>query len=628
MAIVAGKIDSFCINADETLIYAGNNSGEILLIDVPEWKVINRFQANLGTITVMAIHKSLPYIASLGMDRSITVWEIRSPSALSLVSRFSIRNIHPWNDLEPYGPGRTEAQPLAFHPTKKRLVTKNASSALLELSFEDDKMEVLQCTRMDTYGDLMTVRYHSENEILSGSQGKVILSNHKTILKEWDFEERNIHWFEPMGDSTYLIASDEFRVYRFDLNDDNKLVTGPVITRDDLEHVTYNKTSKRAFIAGFDRNVYEINIEDCSSKGIAFHAPFKMRWIKSLENDPDKLIIQCRNGGLYKVSLSQKKINSTIKETANALWTSDFDRSGNIIIAGDGGSIYKMEMGTETDIQSRIPSLKFSILNDSLDPTSYTKRLVIDGDNIYIGRTDGNLYVLNSTGLKLLANTGSAIRDLSFYHELQHIFVALENGSVLMINASTGEQVSAFKSNTDQPIWSIAFNEKLKYLTVGENGGAIHIIDVSTGKCLQSIDEAARPKRMKWIDDTTLLFNRIGDLMRLDCNDWMVTEHVGKIGNTIEDFIVDPVNRYLLIISYTFQIILCDLDTGDILDTSFDQCDYSKGISWLYNKKTSGRQYPLDFITYGRSGECHFYRILNESIISLSRSIGPGEQQQ
>jgi WD40 repeat protein len=623
MAIVAGKIDSFCINDNEDIIYAGNNSGEILLINVSNWQVINRFQANFGNIVVITLHKTLPYIASLGMDRTISILEILSPNELKLITKFSLRSVEAWNDVQRFFPGRTEAQPLAFHPTEKKLVTKNASSALLEISFENDKVEIIHCTRMHSYSDLMTVLYHTDNSVLSGSQGKVILSNNKVIINEWDFFERNIHWFEPIEDNIYLIASDEFRVFKFDVTDQNPIIVGPIITKDDLEHVTYNKVSKRAFIAGFDRNVYEININDCTSMGIVFEAPFKMRWIKTLENNPDILIIQCRNGGLYKVSLSEKKIIATIKETPESLWTSDFNKKGDIILGGDGSKIHKIEIKDDLNLQSRIPLLEFSVLTDALDQVGYTKRLVVDNEgNTYIGRTDGKLYVLKAEKLSLLTKTGSAIRDLAFNNVSNTIFVALESGMVLVINASDGKILESYLSDNNQPIWSIAFNPKRKYLVMAENGGLIHIIDIENGNRIKSFNEGSRPKRMKWISDDILLFNRIGDLMMLNCENWELKELTSKIGNTIEDFIVDLSNNYLLMISYTHQIILCDLNTGEILDETFDQCDYSKGISWLYNVGTSGRQYPLDFLTYGRSGECHLYRIQDEAIFSLSKSIG------
>lgn len=623
MAVVAGKIESFCINSDESLIYGGNNSGEILIIDVDSFEIKGRYQANYGTIVSITIHPLLPYIATLGYDRMITIWEIKSHESIIQIARFSTRNLEVWNDFLPIVDGRGGGHPLAFHPTEKRLATKSARSALLELSFENNIINILHCTRIHFSQELVSVYYHNEDQIISGAPGSIIISENKTIINSWSLEELNIHCFEPIGENTYLIASDDRRVYKLNVADNTPILIGPRITLDDLEQVTYNKTSNRAYIAGFDRNVYEINIEDCTSKGIAFAAPFKMRWIKSLQKNPDQIILQCRNGALYKVNLPEQKIISTIKETPLALWTSDFLSNGDIVIAGDSGSIYGLKKTSTVDGQSRIPSFQFSAINSNLGLDSYTKRLIVDNeDNIYIGRTNGHLFVLNSNGLTKLNSLGSAIRDLAYSASSDLIFAALESGTVSVLSKATGEVVSKYHSDNNLPVWSLAFNEKRNILAFGEyEAGSIHLVNVTNGERLFSFPEATRPKRMKWIDDDTLLFNRFGDLLKIDCKKMIVSEIVTQLGNTIEDFVVDYENRYVVIIAYTKEITLCDLDTGQILDRCYGQCDYSKGISWVYNHDVSDRQYKLDFFIYGRSGECHFYRILDEAIFSLGFSV-------
>jgi hypothetical protein len=44
--------------------------------------------------------------------------------------------------------------------------------------------------------------------------------------------------------------------------------------------------------------------------------------------------------------------------------------------------------------------------------------------------------------------------------------------------------------------------------------------------------------------------------------------------------------------------------------------DYSKGIAWL-DSSVDPRLYPWDFITWGRSGAAHHFRIHDEKIMAL-----------
>ena len=69
------------------------------------------------------------------------------------------------------------------------------------------------------------------------------------------------------------------------------------------------------------------------------------------------------------------------------------------------------------------------------------------------------------------------------------------------------------------------------------------------------------------------------------------------------------------IINYATDVVLCDLETGEALATCADQIDYSKGLVFL--EPDDPAAYPLDFITFGRSGTAHLFRIHNEKCVQL-----------
>ena len=130
-----------------------------------------------------------------------------------------------------------------------------------------------------------------------------------------------IHWFEHVSAGEYLVASDSCFVARLDIESSaDPLVSAP-FTRDDLEHVTYNPTSGRSFVSSFDRTIYEIDPKTCVVIGPVCHLPFKARWLASMTREPSTLVVQVRNGGLYKYNVETGACLGIIKETPEALWT-------------------------------------------------------------------------------------------------------------------------------------------------------------------------------------------------------------------------------------------------------------------------------------------------------------------
>ena len=91
---------------------------------------------------------------------------------------------------------------------------------------------------------------------------------------------------------------------------------------------------------------------------------------------------------------------------------------------------------------------------------------------------------------------------------------------------------------------------------------------------------------------------------------------VTTMQNTVEDFIWDNMRRYLVVICYMTTIALADFETGEKLDLVRDQLDYSKGLMWL-DPTPDPRLYPYDFVTWGRSGDVHQFRIHDEQLVAL-----------
>ncbi|MDT7808081.1 MAG: hypothetical protein QOJ70_1894 [Acidobacteriota bacterium] len=617
--IAARKFESFCIDPGERWIFAGNISGQLSVIDIDEFRILHETQAHAGGIQAVAAHPQLPYVAALATDRSVSVWSYDEAGELRRICSIPLRNIKPVNDEDEVPYVQSTSQALGFHDSQRRIVTRSGNAGLVELEFtEDGAYSIVNCARIHRDADLISVRFAKNSDlVLSGSiDGEFVLSERGQLIRRWDVGH-NVHWAEHLSDTTYLLASDRRCVARVDINEPGTILIGESFTRDDLEHVTYNRSSGRAFVGSFDRTIYEIDTESCAPTRVAFEPPFKCRWVKTLERSPSTLLIQCRNGGLYKASVDTGACLGVIKQTPDALWTAINAPDGSLLLSGEGESLVRIEPQS-CDPLSRAPVFSVGKSALGMRPDSYTKRMVRQASTglLVLGRTNGDVVVVEDDEVKRVWNVGSAVRDLEVAPSRPDLFAACEDGHVYKLDLETGEVKLSFESTAGQPFWSLAYNPWSNALAVGERGGALSVLDADDFAVVTSGLKTSRTKRMKWADADTLLYNKQDELHKIDFRSGERAKHVGPVGNTIEDFIWDEERRYLVMISYTCNLLLCDYESGEVINEVPDQMDYSKGLIWIDPQRRLDA-YPFDFITFGRSGSAHHFRIHDEKILAL-----------
>lgn len=608
------KIGSFAVDEAEKYVFVGNMCGEVGVVEMDDFRMVDTVWAHPGAIEAMAAHPSLPYVASMAMDRSLCLFERTTPETLTLRDRFVLRDVKCTNDPVPIPYNYSLSQALTFHPTKKRLAVRSGDAGVLEMDFSSGRLEQVHCTRFHDDTDLITLRYRADGSLLSGSGGGAVLSKDHVELQTWRFGNFNLHWFEPLGDDEYLIACDELYVIRLDVQNRKPPVIGKRLTRDDLEHVTYNSTSGRAFAGGFDGTVYEVDPETCNFTRVAWDAPYKMRWIKTLRTDPDRLIALCFNGGLYKVGLTDQKIVAQVKETPNAVWTC-VRRGKQLLFAGEGEGIRTVELNG-VDRLSGAPVFQMGPMLHKGDCSTYTKRMVSTEAGLLLAQKHGKLLEVTDKGTRLVADFGNEhLRDVTPVPGQNAAFVCTENARLLKVDTATGEVLHSFTMPDKEPAWSLAYHpERNLIATAGRRG----VIVIANGDDLSPVwmgGHTARPKRMKWCDDT-LLYNQTGVLRKFDLLTRKMSDYVADTENTIEDFIWDEARRYLVIVGYRTEVVLCDFATGVKLSVTPDQADFSKGLEWV-NQPDCPDGYPLDFVTFGRTGTAHLYRIHNERCVAM-----------
>ncbi|MEQ8602609.1 MAG: hypothetical protein RIB45_04760 [Marivibrio sp.] len=617
------KIGSFTVDPDERILFAGTMGGDVLAVDIDSFEIVARRHVHAGAIEAIAAHPRLPYVAAMSMDRSVSLMTrpgagdpTPEPPTLTQLDRFTFRDTPCRNDTFAASPTHSLSQALTFHPTDRRLATRSGSGGVLELDFDADRFALRHCTRFHGDIDLVTVRYTEDGDaLISAAGGHAVLSRDGEELRSWTLGDFNLHWFEPLGDDEYLIACDELYVIRLDIQDRKPPLRGLRLTRDDLEHVTYNSTSKRAFVAGFDGTVYEINPESCDYARIAWVAPYKMRWVKTLERDPNVLIGHCFNGGLYKVDLASQRVLDCIKETPNTVWTSV--RAGDsLFFAGEGGLVREVALdGVEPVAKAAKVALRPALEKRGADASSFTKRMAMGPSGLILAEKNGRVLEVGEHGVRQLVDIGQELRDIAVNPDKTAAFVCTERGEVRKLRTEDGKIVAVYHDRLREPIWSLAYHETRNLLAFAERRGNLVIADGESLDVLHVARKTSRPKRMKWWNDT-LIYVRTGELWRFDLESRAMRPYVADCGNTIEDFIWDASERYLVLVNYRTEVVLCDFKSGEKLCVTPDQADFSKGLAWL---DLPGRAdaYPLDFVTFGRSGTAHRYRIHNERLTAL-----------
>jgi WD40 repeat protein len=175
--IAARKVKSFCVEPDERWMFAGTLSGQIWTVDIDSFQVTREAQAHPGGIIAIAAHATLPYVASMGMDRSVVIWKREDGGELQRLFEICIRDIPCENDRTQFEPIMSVAQALAFHETERWLVTRSGNAGVLELEFDDDAWRIVRCMRYHGTDDVVTARYlKGSRRVLSGSNaGRVVV---------------------------------------------------------------------------------------------------------------------------------------------------------------------------------------------------------------------------------------------------------------------------------------------------------------------------------------------------------------------------------------------------------------------------------------------------------------------
>ncbi len=616
------KISAFAVSPDEQWLWAGTIGGDLFSVRVDDLLLRAVAHGHAGGIETVAVHPTLPYLATLAIDYTIVLWDRTDPARPRKLQTLRLRDVKA--DGYDFVATLPLSCPLAFHPRERRLLTHSASGALTEIDFDDHTWRPRWAVGLfqdedGTAYDIDYVRYLEGDERIFASTfgGHLAVVDpaapHAPPLR-YRYDRRTIHCAAHLTGTEYLLASDTRRVIRFDASGAREPVVGPTVVRDHLEQVVINPTSGRVFASSFDRTVVEVDPETLARRAVVLETPFKLRWIHTFASAPDTLVVQCRNGALYKVDLATKRCTGVLKRTPNALWTGVRVSATELAIAGEGPEMLRARV-TGVDPETRDTRLAPEWIRLDAPGGAYVKRMVVHEPSgaLVQARSDGAIVAVRGRHSRIIARLPSPLRDLAVSPDGHDVFAVTEDGAAWRIDYESGRTKAHFRTE-EEPLWSLAYNPARRLLAVSERQGKLHLLDADTLTARQTAVEGTwAPKRMRWRGDDQLLVGRGAELYALDVATGAMDNVIPHLGNTIEDFAWDDSGRYLAACTYARRVHIFDLATWAELDVTGFDLDFPKGLLWLAPERAEGA-HPYELVVFGRSGMAYGYRVHDERL--------------
>jgi hypothetical protein len=609
MTIALHKIHSFAVDDAEQRVFAGTLGGALLVVDVDSLAVRGSQWLHSGEIEAVASHPALPYVATLAGDQCVTVLE-REGDELRPLHRVRLQDIAAENDYD-FNAEASFSQALAFHPRLPRLLTRNASGAVVELEFDARSIAPRWCRgyfrTAEGARDLVFVRYlaGSEHVFASSRSGFVVLDpeRHTDVLHSWNPDDQVIHCAEHAEGDEYLLGSDSRRVYRVDLTGAKPPKAGPRIARDSVERIVCCRADGRAFLAGFDGCVREFDPRTLEPTGTLARLPYQCRWLAALERRPGTLLVQCRNGGLYLLDMSARRVSASLRRGPQALFAGAL-RGDEAWIGSEGGL-------------RRVHVTSLATRRVDLDGTGTVRALchLPGSDELLAADAAGAVLALDRDGrARRVAGLGAPVRDL-VAGDGATAYAVCEDGSAHRLDAAAGV-LATFHAQEGEPLWCAAWNPQRRLLAVGGREGTHYLLGGDDLSHRATLRGEGAPRRLRWFDADRLLVLRRTTLNAVHVDDGSVDTLVQSQAATIEDYAFSHDRRYLALCNYYRNLRLIHVGTRALAHEAPLDVDFPSGLLWLPPEREA-HAYPYALLVFGRSGSVHRFQVHDDRLVNL-----------
>lgn len=598
------NINCIYLDEDRGFIYAGDTFGFIYILSLIDLKILKTIKVSNGII--QNITGNNKFISFLSLDNYVGIFEL----ILDLRNEVSVLLFNLGDvSTDEYEDIISVSQCLALHPYKNEIISRSSNGSLLFLMFNNEKIEFKNFLRVFKLNDVTSARFIKGGDylIIGSNNGSVAVINNYKIIRIFALDDvgETIHWFHEMNCGKIAIATDALRVVKLDTDLINYKV-GPIIARDDLEFIS-EFGSGSLYATSFDRNIYEVDVENLNVKSILYTANFKIRWALKLKHE-NKIFIQARDGTLIKYCFDQNLVLAEIKKMPKCIWSVCSNKE-KFYFSGEGNKIYTL--GSDMKFYQEI-ELKFVNLN------SYTKRILLHNEQFYIGRSDGCLIKIDRFfNQVLLIKVKCAIRDIILNTDKDEIYIATEDNELIIY--SEFQSVIIKRIKFEYPVWSLGMSPDCKRLTVGLRKNGLFLLNINDFSIIEKTNSKV-PKRIRWINDFNFLVTNSSSISKftLEQEEWTCYEDFfwGE-ENTIEDFVYHEKFNVVFAINYGRKLVAYDFKNGKKMCEVYNGNEFMKSV-FIYDFEKC-----IVGVT-GRGGKINFYILHNNNFI-LINSIEPKE---
>lgn len=369
----------------------------------------------------------------------------------------------------------------------------------------------------------------------------------------------------------------------FFLDEDGHFISELQITNDDVEEIALNSSFTLGYVGCFDHYIHVIENNE-QPKEIKRFGRFKFQINHLKLIDDNRIATLLESGELYVVDANDGTILHKTGGT-NAIWNLFLEGNVATCAMEDGNldmfHIFASKRSISIEKLNSLPNAGYGRIRKALKD--------IDGDYVCIS-TAGVIFKYTSLGdVKWSIQTGGILRDLDLDTITSEGVACNEVGEIILFNSNTGNVIKQV-TNT-KPVWCISFDES-RHIVFGErsispatqpfNNSRLVFLDRSTFDEVHVFANVGNHKRIRRLDGNRILVNGNGNIniQIIDTQNFEILASFSDwIINTPENALV--VDNYVYVITYGYQLLTYDLNSGELLDNQFVTEGYPKALEYL-----------------------------------------------
>jgi hypothetical protein len=592
------------------------------LRDAASLATLQRRRLHAGTLVSVEVHRTQPYVVTLGADHTAVVLRadgggLEPLHVVPVQALLADNRASGGNARRP-----TRGALLSLHPREPRFLARSAHGALCEIEFDEREWRLLWCRSYfgpDRADDVHACHYLDAGAALlvlgPGGLRVVDLARRDEPRMVWQ-EPRDRHGLlaaaalVPEGGSAWLVAGYGRRVTRVDLSGAQPPAeAGPLVAYDDVLSLAVDPGGRGAFAGCADGELVEVDPTTGARRRTLLRRPAEVRALAAAPDVPGTLWVLDADGWLARVSADDGRVLASSGEPRPGLLAGANVAPGELAFAGRGTGLLRLHVAGDAPAKAtRVTCFEPRWRDAGGEAQAQTRRVLHDGrrEGLWLARSDGELRFVGARGARLVTRFEAPVRDLELSPDGSALFAACDDGSALRVDAESGRSLARFSG--EEPLLALALNPARGLLVAAERGGTLCFLDAVTLVVRKRTTGPGRPRRLRWLDAQTLFvgFGPFLYCVRLGGrpSELCLPEQPGDI----LDFAWSEDRRYLAFCTEQRTLGLFEITTWTDLYRLTVDVEVPRGLVWLAPARHPGA-YPYDLLVCGDGGSLRTFRV-------------------